>query len=173
MGNKTFVWIFILAAALAGSYLLYANLNSDQNSPPGVAGPIDGPMGSSSGPVDGQPAPAEEGLEGEADYSDLIRVSAPLPNQKVTSPLTVRGTARGTWYFEASFPVKIFDADGRELGVTPAQAQSDWMTTEFVPFEAVLTFEKPRAATGTLVLMKDNPSGLPENDDSISIPVRF
>jgi len=79
----------------------------------------------------------------------------------------------GNWYFEASFPVMIFDANGEKLGVVPAQAKGDWMTTEFVPFEATLTFDKPTTATGTLVLLKDNPSGLPENDNSISIPVSF
>jgi len=55
----------------------------------------------------------------------------------------------------------------------PAQAQGDWMTTEFVPFEAVLEFAVPQTEFGTLILEKDNPSGLPQNADSISIPVRF
>ena len=106
-------------------------------------------------------------------YDSLIQVFLPLPNQQVASPLKVSGKAVGNWYFEASFPIMILDANGEKLGVVPAQAQSDWMTTEFVPFEATLTFDKPTTKTGTLVLMKDNPSGLPENDDSISIPISF
>ena len=106
-------------------------------------------------------------------YDSLIQVFLPLPNQQVASPLKVSGKAVGNWYFEASFPVMILDANGEKLGVVPAQAQSGWMTTEFVPFEATLTFDKPTTKTGTLVLMKDNPSGLPEYDNSISIPVSF
>lgn len=106
-------------------------------------------------------------------HSDIIKVSAPLPNSTIKSPLTVTGVARGNWYFEASFPVRLYDANGKELAATPAQAQGDWMTTEFVPFEVILNFTKPMTATGTLVFQKDNPSGLPEHDDSISIPVRF
>ena len=106
-------------------------------------------------------------------YDSLIQVFLPLPNQQVASPLKVSGKAVGNWYFEASFPIMILDANGEKLGVVPAQAQSGWMTTEFVPFEATLTFDKPTTKTGTLVLMKDNPSGLPENDDSISIPISF
>lgn len=103
--------------------------------------------------------------------SDII-FDSPAANAVVTSPLTVTGRARGTWYFEASFPVRLLDDQSNELAVTPAQAQGDWMTEDFVPFIAVLNFTTT-ATTGTLVLQKDNPSGLPENDKSISIPVKF
>src|SRR3989344_2708790 len=112
--------------------------------------------------------------------NDLIRIENPEPNQFITSPLVVTGEARGYWYFEASFPVRVYDADGVELSVIPAQAQGDsvgdgvnWMTEEFVPFRAVLEFKKPTTETGTLVLQKDNPSGLPENDAELRIPIRF
>jgi len=47
------------------------------------------------------------------------------------------------------------------------------MTENFVPFAVSLAFDQPTTATGTLVLQKDNPSGLPENADEITIPVRF
>jgi len=106
-------------------------------------------------------------------HDDKIRVTSPSSEAVVSSPLTVSGEARGTWYFEASFPVKLFDADGNQLAVVPAQAQGDWMTEDYVPFSAVLTFDAPATATGTLVFQKDNPSGLPENDDEVRIPVRF
>ena len=104
---------------------------------------------------------------------DLIRVAEPISGQVVMSPLTVKGEARGNWYFEASFPIKILDANGVELGATPAQAQTEWMTEDFVPFKAVLTFKKPATANGILVLKKDNPSGLPEHDAELRIPVSF
>jgi uncharacterized protein YneF (UPF0154 family) len=105
--------------------------------------------------------------------ADLIHVSIPLPNVLVQSPLVVKGEARGNWYFEASFPVKIFDANGKQLGTVAAQAQGDWMTTDFVPFQATLIFDTPTTETGSVVFMKDNPSGLPQNDASVSIPVYF
>lgn len=113
-----------------------------------------------------------EKISGE-NASDKIRVSFPAADDVVASPLTVRGEARGNWYFEASFPVRLLDAEGHELAAVSAQAESDWMTTEFVPFSVTLNFGTPATETGTLVLQKDNPSGLPEHDDSISIPVRF
>jgi len=106
-------------------------------------------------------------------HANLIKVFSPFPDEVVASPLTIQGVARGNWYFEASFPVRLFDATGKEMAVIPAQAQGEWMTTDFVPFSVTLNFITPTTATGTLVLEKDNPSGEPQFDDSISIPVRF
>ena len=103
----------------------------------------------------------------------MIRVTAPAPNTLVSSPLTVTGEARGNWYFEASFPIKIFDANGKMLGQHYAEAQDDWMTTNFVPFRGTLNFATSTSPTGTLVLEKDNPSGLPEHDAEVRIPIRF
>lgn len=103
----------------------------------------------------------------------LIRVTAPVSNATVGSPVTVSGEARGNWYFEASFPIRVFDANGKELGVGIAQAQGEWMTTNFVPFRVNVNFSTPTTPTGTIVLEKDNPSGLPENAAEVRIPVRF
>lgn len=103
----------------------------------------------------------------------MIRVTSPLPNASVKSPLTITGEARGGWYFEANFPVKILDANGKVLGQHFAEAQGEWMTNEFVPFTSTLTFSAPTTPTGTLVIEKSNASGLPENADEIRIPVRF
>lgn len=105
--------------------------------------------------------------------SDRIRLISPLPNTKVTSPLVIRGEARGPWYFEAVFPVVLVDASGKTIAEGHATAKGEWMTTEFVPFEAILTFTKPQTDTGKLILKKDNPSGLPEHDDSLVTPVFF
>lgn len=116
---------------------------------------------------------AYRGKQKLEDKSDLIRVTNIKQNDVVRSPLTVKGEARGNWYFEASFPVKLYDANGVELAVVPAQAEGEWMTTEFVPFEASFTFPPPATDAGTLVLEKDNPSGLPEYADQLVIPVRF
>ena len=104
---------------------------------------------------------------------DRIKVTKPLPNQVIENPLIIEGEARGTWFFEASFPVKLLDANGNVIASHFAQAQSDWMTENFVAFKAQIEFEKPSTDTGVLVLEKDNPSGLPENDAKIEIPVRF
>lgn len=107
------------------------------------------------------------------EQSDIIKVTVPESGSTVSSPLHIEGQARGSWYFEASFPVKLLDANGKQLASAPAQAQGEWMTNDFVPFKIDLTFETPITETGTLVLEKDNPSGLPQNTDEIRIPVKF
>lgn len=104
---------------------------------------------------------------------DLIVVESPRAYEKISSPLVVTGKARGTWYFEASFPVRLFDDNGKELAVVPAQAKTDWMTTDFVDFEAELNFATPATQKGYIILKKDNPSGLSEYDDELKIPVSF
>ena len=106
---------------------------------------------------------------------DMIQIDEPLPGAEISSPLTVRGRARGNWYFEASFPIVLTDWDGRILATVPAQAQGDWMTTEWVPFEAVIEFDVDTSVSnrGSLILKKDNPSGLPQYDDSREITVFF
>lgn len=105
--------------------------------------------------------------------ANLITIGNVAAGDQVSSPLTITGEARGYWYFEASFPVKLLDGDGNQLAIAPAQAQGEWMTEDFVPYSVTLTYPTPPTPTGTLILMKDNPSGLPENDDYLSIPVIF
>lgn len=108
-----------------------------------------------------------------ASKADLIKVDSPLPNQEIESPLLVTGQARGYWFFEASFPIRLLDGNGKEIAVKPAEAQSEWMTEEFVPFKSILEFKMPDTNFGVLVLDKDNPSGLPEKADELRVPVRF
>ncbi|MDD4290609.1 MAG: Gmad2 immunoglobulin-like domain-containing protein [Patescibacteria group bacterium] len=95
------------------------------------------------------------------------------PNQKINSPLLIKGQARGMWFFEGSFPIKLLDQNYQEIITITAKAQSDWMTQDFVSFESILEFEKAKTQRGFIVFQKDNPSGLPENDEKIYIPIIF
>ena len=106
--------------------------------------------------------------------SQVPEIDSPASNEAVSSPLTVAGKAPGNWFFEASMPIRLLDADGNLIASVAAQAQGDWMTTDLVPFSATLTFNTASTTpTGTLIIAKDNPSGLPENDQQISLPLRF
>jgi len=104
--------------------------------------------------------------------TDVIVLADWLVNP-VMSPVEVHGEARA-WYFEGSFPVTVETASGTVVGSGIAQAQGDWMTDQFVPFTATVTFSaQPAYTLGYLVFHKDNPSGLPANDDSMSVPITF
>ncbi len=112
----------------------------------------------------------------QSPLNDLIRVTVPTPQSVISSPVTITGVARGTWFFEASFPISIVNWDGLIIGEGIATAQSDWMTEDFVPFTANITYTiDPQTPynRGAIILKKDNPSGLPEHDAAIEIPVTF
>ena len=108
-----------------------------------------------------------------AALPDLIELRSPLPDGLLRSPVTIEGRARGPWFFEASFPVYLLDASGDTIARIPAQADVEWMTREFVPFRATLAFALPLSRSGTLILAKDNPSGLPEHAAELRVAVRF
>ncbi len=112
-----------------------------------------------------------EDIGNELEKTDLIRTNTPRPNQPISSPLVIEGEARGTWFFEGDFPIHLLDENGNTIGTTVAQAQGEWMTEDFVPFQAELEFSVPVTNRGTLILEKDNPSGLPENADELRVPV--
>lgn len=103
--------------------------------------------------------------------ADLIRVTTPTPGSVTGKPITVMGEARGNWYFEASFPIEVRDAAGNVIATGIAQAQGDWMTENFVPFVATVQIPANYIDEAVLVLMNDNPSGMPENARSISFPI--
>lgn len=108
------------------------------------------------------------------DISDMITVVAPIKDSKVASPLSFAGRARGSWFFEGSFPVVLTDANGKVIAEGHASAQGDWMTGEFVKFIGSIQFNTPdNSEKGKLIFKRDNPSGLPENDASYEIPVVF
>lgn len=107
---------------------------------------------------------------------DLIVLTSPRAGEKISSPVTLTGKARGYWFFEGSFPVTVVNWDGLIIGEGYATAQGEWMTEEFVPFTASVNFTfDPNTPynSGAIILKKDNPSGLPENDDALEIPVTF
>ncbi len=122
----------------------------------------------------GAPQPAVVDTGNAAQKADLIRLDSPRPGAEIKNPLTITGQARGYWYFEASFPVFLVDWDGKIIAQGIATAKDNWMTEDFVPFEAKLEFVADKNAysnRGALILRKDNPSGLPEYDDALEIPV--
>ena len=103
--------------------------------------------------------------------ANLIKVELPFPGAVVGKEFSVVGQARGYWFFEASFPVELLDKDGKVLATGIAQAQEEWMTEDFVRFKADLRVPLSYIGLAALVLHKDNPSGLPENDASMSFPI--
>lgn len=114
-----------------------------------------------------------QNIGNELEYSEEILISTPRPNQTIKNPLKIQGKAKGNWFFEGSFPAELHDGNGKILGTGIMKTDSDWMTEEFVDFAGVIKYTLPEAKEGTLILKNDNPSGLPENQKELKIPVKF
>lgn len=140
--------------------------------------PIAQPIVSTSSPeVANNSDNANNANNAEVINNPEVVIEAPVAGGLITSPLTVTGQAKGNWFFEASLPVRLLDVSGQAIAAVPGQVSppgGEWMTDKMVPFKAVLTFTAPTdVISGYLVVAKDNPSGLPQNDASVRIPVRF
>src|SRR3989338_2326525 len=75
------------------------------------------------------------------DTADVRNISVKA-GDTVQPPLTITGEARGSWFFEASFPIKVIDQDGNVLANSYVQAQSEWMTADYVPFQGEIRSEE-------------------------------
>lgn len=105
--------------------------------------------------------------------NDLIKVENPKPGQLISSPLEIKGEARGYWFFEAEATAELLDENLQQVSRTNTTATGEWMTEDWVPFSGTMTFEKPSTENGFLVLHKANASGLKENEMSDTIKVKF
>lgn len=108
--------------------------------------------------------------QADQQYFKLETLTA---DSKITSPLVISGQAKGTMFFEGSFPVSIEDSTGKNLGTDIARAEGDWMTENMVPFKATINFKTSSTKTGFVILENDNPSDLPENKHSVKFPISF
>jgi hypothetical protein len=119
-----------------------------------------------------EPVPLQK-VEEQKPGNSFLQIENITLDQKIENPVLIEGKARGVWFFEASFPIEIQDEKGNILGRGIAQASSDWMTENFVPFTARIEFQKGDTKTGKIIFKKDNPSGDPARDDSFVLPVSF
>lgn len=108
-----------------------------------------------------------------AKVEDSLQVRKPLPGATIASPLEVTGKARGFWYFEGSFAIVLVDQNNKEIATGIAEAQDSWMTEDWVEFSASLQFDPSSSKEGFLIFQKANPSGKPEFERSLKLPVTF
>lgn len=171
--KKSIFFLFIIIVMWGAWFLIKSNEPEIQK--------INGSNGSQTETIaDNQISVDPVVLSHVAEKADLILLKNPNINQEISSPLTVTGLARGYWFFEASFPVVLTNWDGLIIAEGVATAEGEWMTEAFVPFTANLEFVSPYTMDspdfmqrGSLILQKDNPSGLPEHDDALEIPILF
>lgn len=103
--------------------------------------------------------------------SPNLVLESPVSGVEVSGKLVIKGKAKG-WFFEGSFPYKLVDDKGVVISSGPIQATEEWMTADFVTFNHSFEFYTDRPS-GTLILMKDNPSDDRSRDESVAIPLVF
>ncbi len=100
-----------------------------------------------------------------------IVVYDPKANSVIQSPLLIEGKAKGNWFFEGSFSVELTDESRKHFATGIVQTRDDWMTEDFVSFDAKLEFISNTEIKGLLIFRNANPSGLPENSQEFIVPV--
>jgi|GEM_PF-981424 len=103
-----------------------------------------------------------------------VVVTEPVSGAFVANSFIVRGTVPPGWMFEGVFPVELQNAKGIAIAqATGTELEpGSWSSGSPIAFTATVEFPAT-TGKGTLVLKKDNPSGLPENDRSFKLPVAF
>ena len=128
--------------------------------------------------INTNPTPAVETEPSTKEYKSAKGVTIEIDdwteNREVSSPLVITGRVPGSWSFEGQFPIELVYEGDIGLPGTTATLNGDWMTDALVPFTATLTFDEANLTGGDVVIMlrNANPSGMPENDDSLALKVR-
>jgi hypothetical protein len=106
---------------------------------------------------------------------NVIKTTAPEPNEKVSSPFKLEGEAVGGWYYNEQLTVRLEDDNGKILATKPVKALESTKTDNFVPFVAAITFNRIEAETpkGKLVVERTNTEFSDGELGPLVIPVEF
>lgn len=166
--NKTYLTIILILLGLILLGTGYYFLNKDEGAIVCTQEAKECPDGSF---VSRKPPKCEFDLcPGEAEG---IFVFSPKKEDIINSSLKIRGQAKGSWYFEGQFNAELYDEYDYLAGTAILTAKDNWMTEDFVAFEGELEFSGFSSDTGWLRFLSANPSGLPENQKTYEIPIKF
>lgn len=102
---------------------------------------------------------------------EVMNVDYPNYGEIVYSPLDFYGTVKGDWFSEGKFPVKVLDKSGDIVGISVAEAETDFVTNQMINFRGTVTFSTDDE-TGFIVFEKANPSKIGETNN-FKIPIKF
>ncbi len=101
---------------------------------------------------------------------DLVSFSI-VPGAKVHGIVSYNGVIKGGYFFEANILINVLDSNKNLLKAGNTMATDDWMTSGPVPFKGTIDFSGLAKGPAYIEIHNDNPSGLPEHDKSVFIPV--
>lgn len=88
---------------------------------------------------------------------DLVSFSI-NPGQKVSGEMTITGSIKGGYFFEANVLVNILDANKNVLKNSYGTATTDWMTAGPVSFTALVDFTGFNQGPAFIEIQNDDPS---------------
>ncbi|KKP47245.1 MAG: hypothetical protein UR39_C0005G0058 [Candidatus Woesebacteria bacterium GW2011_GWA1_33_30] len=91
---------------------------------------------------------------------------------KITSPVNISGTIDKSWTWEATFSIEILDSARKPLNSMPVSVNFENEVVSRGLFSISISFVTT-AQSGFIVVHADNPSGLPQNNKSFEIPIKF
>jgi hypothetical protein len=120
------------------------------------------------------PTPTGTQAKGGITQGTPVKIKSIYLVSPTKGPLVIKGTVESGWMFEGIMPVKLLDASRAEITSSSAKetVPGSWQSGKAVEFSVELTFTTD-ATSGFLVFQNDNPSGLPENQKSFELPVKF
>lgn len=104
-----------------------------------------------------------------------LTIISPKANEEIKSPVVIKGYVNGDGWtgFEAvAGVIKILDKNGELLASAPLAIQGEW-TKLPAYFETTLDFVDSESGDAKIVFSNENPSGLPENDRTFALPIKF
>lgn len=126
-------------------------------------------------PVETSSSGEKQGVSGQPQSTEInVTVPKPYYAHSLSTPLSITGEAPSNWFFEGEIPVKILDPDGQAIttGFVSEVTPGSWMSGGMVAFSGQVQFTT-NAASGFLIIEKNNPSGNAENAASYEIPLNF
>ena len=102
--------------------------------------------------------------------SDLLSFSV-KPWGTVSGGMNLNGIVQGGYFNEGNVLINVIDPDKQVLKAGHGTATTDWMSAGPVSFVATVDFTGIRKGPAYIEIKRDNASGLPENDKSVTIPV--
>jgi hypothetical protein len=107
-----------------------------------------------------------------SNWASEVKLVSPTSNQAVESPLRVTGSIKRNWTFEAVMTIWVLDSKKAVIGGGPVYTTLTNESDEWVSFDTSLIFT-PEGSDGFLQIKNDNPSGLPENEKVLEVPLKF
>ncbi len=105
--------------------------------------------------------------------SDAITTNV-VPNSIISNPLKLSGQIDSSWQSECAFMIEIVDYDNSISYSYPVRVDDgqDCNSATKLNFSTDIKFQVA-GQKGAIVILSDNPSGLPENQKKFTIPVSF